>query len=67
MVKLDEDSCRKSKYVTIPYSNNSQSIEDGWLVSSSTDFPQKKANLLSPWGKRNTRRAERGIGEARKG
>ena len=43
MVKLDRDSCRKTECVTIPYSNYSQNIEDGWLVSSSTGVPTKNA------------------------
>ena len=29
------------EYITIPYSNSSQNIMDGWLVSSSTDVPTK--------------------------
>ena len=31
---------------TIPYSNDSQNIMDGWLVSSSTDVPTKNATPL---------------------
>ena len=53
MVKLDRDICRTG-YVTIPYSNHSQNIEGGWLVSSSTGVPTENAKSLTPhirgWG-----------------
>ena len=45
---------RKIEWITIPYSNDSQNIMDGWLVSSSTGVPTKNAKLLTPileiWG-----------------
>jgi hypothetical protein len=44
-VKLNREKCRKAEYFTIPCSNDSQ---DGWLVSSSTDLPTKKAKSLIP-------------------
>ena len=48
LVKLDTHSCRMTEYVTIPYSNDSQNIEDGWLVSSSTGVPTENAKSLTP-------------------
>ena len=38
-VKLDRDSCRKIECITIPFSNDSQTNNHGWLVSSSADVP----------------------------
>ena len=48
LVKLDRDGSRKIEYITIPYSNHSQNIEDGWLVSSSTGVPTNNAKSLTP-------------------
>ena len=47
MVKLDRDICR-TEYFTIPYSNHSQNIEGGWLVSSSTGVPTENAKSFTP-------------------
>ena len=48
LVKLGRDGSRKIEYITIPYSNHSQNIEDGWLVSSSTGVPTNNAKSLTP-------------------
>ena len=48
LMKLTRNGCRKIEYITIPYTNDSQSITDGWLVSSCTDVPTKHAKLLRP-------------------
>ena len=34
--------------ITIPYSNDSQGVRDGWLVSSSTGVPTKNVKPLIP-------------------
>ena len=43
MVKLDRKSCKKTDLITIPYSNDSQNVRHGWLVSSFTGVPTKNA------------------------
>ena len=39
---------QEDKAITIPYSNDSRMIKDGWLVSSSPDLPTKNAKSLIP-------------------
>ena len=36
----------KIEYVTIPYSNCSQSIKDSWFVSSYTHVPTKNGKII---------------------
>ena len=47
-MKLNRDRCRRIEYITIPYSNDSQSITYGWLVFYSTDVPTQNAKSLTP-------------------
>ena len=46
LLKLDRNRCRKIECITTPYSNNSQSIIDGWLVSSSTNASTKNCKIV---------------------
>ena len=39
----------KERKRSIPHSDDSHSITDGWPVSSSTDAPTKNAKLLTPF------------------
>ena len=48
LVRLDRNRCRKIECVTIPYTNDSQSITHCWPVSSCTVVYTKKAKLLTP-------------------
>ena len=48
LVKQDREMCRKVEYITVPYSNFCLNIKSGWLLSSSTDLPTKKAKSLIP-------------------
>ena len=48
LVKLDRKSCKKTDLITIPYSNDSQNVRHGWLVSCFTGVPKKNAKLLAP-------------------
>ena len=48
LVKLDRNRCRKIEYITIPYSNDSQNVKHGCLVSASTDVPTTNAKSLTP-------------------
>jgi hypothetical protein len=47
LVKLDRNRHWKVECTTLPYSNDSQNIMDGWLVSSSTGMPTKNAKPLT--------------------
>ena len=38
---------RKTEYITMPYSNDSQTITNGLLVSFFTDVPRKNAKSLA--------------------
>ena len=46
-MEQDKDRGREIEYVTIPYSNYSQSIKDGWFVSSSTLTKYSTKNVKS--------------------
>ena len=48
LVKLNRNRCEKIEYITNPYTNDSQSTMDGWLVSSCTDVPTQNAKSLTP-------------------
>ena len=44
----DRNRCSKKKYVTIPYSNCSESSNDSWFVSYYAHMPTENAKLLTP-------------------
>ena len=46
--ELDRNGCSKKKYVTIPYSNCSQSSNNSWFVSYYAHVPRINAKLLTP-------------------
>ena len=46
-VKLVRNSCRKTEYITIPHSNDSQTLLDGCLVSFFTVIPTKNVKSLT--------------------
>ena len=44
----DRNGCSEKKYVTIPYSNCSQSSNNSWFVSYYAHVPRINAKLLTP-------------------
>ena len=46
-MKLTKNRCRKCRSITVPYSNDSQNITDGWPVSCSADVSKINAKSLT--------------------
>ena len=45
---LCRGKCSRKEYITIPFSNCSQSVCNSWFVSYFTRLPSKKAKSLAP-------------------